>query len=417
MEDDNGTAKATSFAIGSFLSATIEGPAWLSFETELVNSGLALEIDTHHVLAITSDNADELHRYLIPAGNHTIRILHLSTGYDREPRASLSNLSVEPISTMPIAVALNTPGREWELPGANAYPTLFGTSDGEVVGSAHMHQPLNLKTTVTGPALVSYRWKKQEFLFYLPFSNLPKFGWELVHDGWPIEIGSRLFINGSLARYLQVPLFDLRDHAPVIEPMNPSAPHLSPNDDFSRIAQTRRTFHDGWNQDQLYLGSGEHDLNWICETYQHQPYHWQRFAFSDFKVTPNSSEYGEWASQQWTTTSTENLAKVGLFAWQDPFADPDQDNIINAEEFVYRSNPRTSNRLPQPSVMISKSVLWQSFPDPIAGATTAPLVSDDLKNWRPAPHDYSDEGLRAWSDSPTATKAFFRLDIDVTVNE
>ena len=153
-----------------WLATDIEGPARVEFEWQAgpEYTRLSLEMDGAEIAVIAPYQTWEPVAVEVPAGVHSFRWVFSSPENRRGAPAGLNGLSVTPLTTSPLAEALDTPGRmwltsgplpewtlqtEWSHDGQDAAYVSSSEDDGVDGGKA-------LQTVVTGPALVRFWWYK-----------------------------------------------------------------------------------------------------------------------------------------------------------------------------------------------------------------------------------------------------------------
>ncbi len=446
---ENSEPTLLSPSFGSNISGTIAGPAWLRFESAITGNGkITLTVDGQIVLTTISEPAT----YLIPPGLHHVGLLHeenydisaLVNGFEQS-QATINDLIIEPLLVFPLettgGLPLTQSGNIYidpqsleEIPWA----PFFKTIDDEIHAVVGPTQNIQLSTTVTGPALVSF---DRQVNFYresietstsidhgpctsgTTTTNVGPF------DPAPADPGTNLIVNGISAFAsgesggLLIPLSFFVE--PAEEPMDQKNPLMMPNFRPVQIGVRKPSTREGWESFSLFLGPGDHELSWTVgaapndNSYDGHSAQWNHLKLANLQMTPVIDSYAHWANQQWTADPEVENAVTKLGPWQDPLADPDQDGVSNAMEYAYGTDPRSKESLP-PAHRVATAprpmVHWAQPPSDGPEVQWRPSHSPDLINW-------SDEGLSNITTASgftselitPAASAFFRLEVDVTI--
>jgi hypothetical protein len=185
-----------------------------------------------------------------------------------------------------------------------------------------------------------------------------------------------------------------------------------PDADFyyrTRIARQVTSEHEGWQRYELYLGPGQHELRWTVGLPRDKT-HFRQLHLARLRVDPVQEEYQSWADQHWAAAPEVSNPNATLGPWQDPKADPDQDQYSNEIEFAFGSDPRSAASIPPSAQFDGQSVVW-----PLATAVNWRVwTSKDLLNWTDEGlvNEESPKGIMTTTNAPRSA-AFFRIDIDV----
>ena len=255
------------------LATAVQGAGNLQFSWRM-NPGsaqvppaeLTLFIDGHP--AWTAFPADGWTSAIVPLpGDWSHSLVWQWTAGAAQAQATVDALSLTPFSTVPLAEALDTPGRMWtSLPCANCggiagAPAGYDGTDAVRMELPSTTAPSSISTTITGPAKISFRWFRDfeaasNFTFYAGDYWRIKTGaarqWELVEAGLPAgqHILSWQF-NGSSAHPASVMLDSV-----VITPGSPAA-SLAAALDIAGISLVDAT---GWQAVPFPVQKGEHSL-------------------------------------------------------------------------------------------------------------------------------------------------------------
>lgn len=405
------------------LSFSVTGPGRLTFEA-LGGSRFQVFVNALLYYNGIGDDAGE-HELLIPGEDFEVIIQKSDFG----SWLAIQDLNFESLPDSTLGEVLGVPELSFTSSGTyydkEAKETrdfvgeTFIALDGEVFSSAPPGANFVLETVVEGPALFSFERRVTNGILEIQggVSSQSVIGISPI----PIfELGTSLSVNG-VRTLVEESNFFLFDHIEPKEPMDPSQPSLVIPELFRlrtvSLARVVDTDENGWKRFELYLGPGDHSLQWRVQKSKdaRSPL---AIQLANFQVKPVQQAYHDWAVAQWQADEGVDNAATWMAAWQDPMGDPDGDGFYSAYEYAFLSDPRAPLSRPPGGRVEGRAAFWPIQPIGSPSVGWEYWLSDDLLSW-------SQEGLLNEEISgeirsrllESSDKAFFRREANVTINE
>ncbi|MGJ8695108.1 MAG: hypothetical protein ACSHYF_02240 [Verrucomicrobiaceae bacterium] len=435
----------------STIQGTMNGPSLLKFD--LAGSAPVLVSLNGNTIRFISQTGES--SVYIPPGEHSVQLQKRSDEW-----TTIRNLRLEPLPEIPLGEASGSPELIFTATGTRYNSAkketisipgnpFWGTPDDGIYVSAGQAEKLELTTQITGPCLFSF---ERQSTLSSDAPLLPR----ATRGTLDLSSGSTFTSTGVIIVTPIIPAFDpgtsllvngretyitgrndgwIISIGPLptrpVEPMSSSNPEIVLNKNISssqngtirlgwdytaRLGRTLETPREGWEKHELYLGPGEHTLTWKVGA-PNEYLLSRTLRLANLNISPVLPSYAEWAGQHWFADPEVENAIAKLSPWQDPIADPDEDGYPNSLEYAYGTNPRLKEDCPPAPIFETSGqpcVIWPSPP-----TTTSNLRvyhSTDLTTWTTEGINNSlvPQGLRSQTATPS-TKAFFRLEADVTV--
>ena len=439
------TPAIVSTSFGSRFSGTINGPAWMSYDIFAPDNDLITLTLDGKAVQTSAHSEEKNYRFFIPSGEHEVSFVHLNvsaitTLENPEAFASIRNLKLEPLATIPI----NNGEFSFEASGLTrtagsnefnpiTWPAFIKTPEAKYLGLAAPGQQLSLSTQITGPALLSFErhythHRENQPYFYTEISCTTGTIFTTIGSG-PWNPGTSLSLDGvniqSAGRTGAIGWLDGPSTLPT-EPLDPENPRFAASPVRPSSVIPIRFHHEspgseeGWKKFTLYLGPGTHELKWNVGTALNDVYgeyaQWSMLKLANFKLSPVLPSYHSWASQQWIASPDTFRPDVNILPWQHPFADPDQDGNNNATEFAFGSDPRSALSQPHHTIYRkwgSPGILWGPTSH---GITWKTYFSTDLQTWSEtgASTYMTPDGLTSQANE-SSTRGYFRIEPSVTI--